>query len=356
MKRLCLTKSLIIVCITSTSLSSLPAVAQVYDFEPSPLVVGPLASPATGPYDFNTDISINDPNNKAFVGQDLWSDSIANDGGAISTNSGLTGLPYAPDGLYDANLGVQALDTGGDLFGRYVGARPFEPTVDFSTPTQFSLRGGYDLYVSKPGDEGSVGPWVDRDDDDLFDRDERAFHVGAFADELFPSFSSSSFGVTTATGVTYYATGLNGGVTTDIQLAMPIQDLGWHNVAFVIEDHPNNFDFLVTVEVQYLSAAGPTGDFVDFDSSTPTVAEPFTLLLTPAEAGLDRVVARDCREDPGNRPEGIFADVHSYAAMDNFDGDAWVYFCACVPEPGSMALLLLGGSLVAYARPRSYRG
>ena len=356
MKRSSLMKSLVVVCMASISLSSLPAVAQVYDFENPQLVVGAVASPAAVPYDSNTGISLTDFDDKAFVGQDLWSDSIADNGGFISTNSGLTSLAYAPDGLYDANLGVQALDTGGDFFGRYVGARPFEPTVDFSTPTQFSLRGGYDLYVSQLGDEGSVGPWVDRDDDDLFDRDERAFHVGAFADELFPSFSSSSFGVTTATGVTYYATGLGGGVTTDIQSAMPVQDPGWHNVSFVIEDHPNNLDFIVTVEVQYLSAAGPTGDFVDFDATTPLVAEPFSLVLTPEEAGLDRVEARDCREDPGNRPEGIFADVHSYAAIDNFDGEAWIYFCACVPEPGSIVLLLLGASLAGYARPRRCRG
>lgn len=259
MKRSYLMKSLIVVCIASASLSSLPTFASVYDFEPTPLVVGPLASPATGPFDFNTGISL-DPNqfdNRAFVGQDLWSDSIANDGGAISTNSGLTALPYAPDGLYDANLGVQALDTGGDLFGRYVGGRPFEPTVDFSTPNQFSLRAGYDLYVSQWGDEGSVGPWVDRDNDDLFDRDDRAFHVGAFADEVFPSFSVSAFGVTTATGVTYYANGVDGGVTTDIQLAMPVQDFGWHNVDFIIEDHPNNFDFLVTVEVSICPQRAP---------------------------------------------------------------------------------------------------
>jgi len=344
-----LTKSLLVVAVIWVSLSSI-STAAVYDFEPPWLVVGPLTPPgtaATGPYDPITGISM-DPaqhNNRPFLGQDFWSYSIANNTGFISTNSAI-GVPYHPDGLYDEFEGEQALDTGGAISGRYVGARNLEYELDFSTPEVFELKFGFDLYVHKHGDEGSLGPWVDRDNDQLFDRDERAFNVGAFAGEIVPGFSLSAFGLTeniggldgTATGKTWYSDG-NGGVTDDISSAKPVEYFGWHFVEVSVGDHPNAFvpgdpnedNFLVGVTVTFLSdqSKGPMGQIVDS----------FSLPLTPDELGLDREEKRDCRGNLGiglSPPDGIVANVYSFAAIDNIRGLG--YSCACIPEPSSLAL------------------
>jgi len=342
-----LMKSLLVVAITWVSQSSISTAA--IRFEDPAYIVGPLASAAVGPYVTGTYLPYSDgistvlpgTNSRPFVGQDFWSDSIANNGGFISTHSAVSGgtVPYAPDGLYDQYNGEQALDTGisGSPNRRYVGARGKEPTLDYSTPNVFSLEFDFDLYIPSHGDEGSVGPWTDRNSDGLFDIEETGFHVGVFATggpSVFPFVPVSAYGLTTATGVTWYSDG-NGGVTTDIQSAMPVQDLGWHKVTVHVQDNADEVNFDVTVQFQFLSAVGPTGDFVDFDSTNPGV-DHFTLIgLSTDELGMDRVESRDCRIF-GNAPDGIFANVYRTAAIDNFDGFGWS--CACIPEPSSLAL------------------
>ena len=155
--------------------SSVPLVhaATLIDFE-SPYTVGAVATATAG------------TTNKAFVGQQNWSDSTSTSGGNIITTT--------DSGLYTG--GSQALTasiTAADQ--TYIGAKAVGAIT--MTTLVFDFR-----YQSK---ELGLGGWYDTDNDSLFDQTEAQFMAGTVT-----PVSTNYFGVRGAGFGTKYSTGTSG--------------------------------------------------------------------------------------------------------------------------------------------------
>src|SRR5690606_36535483 len=100
--------------------------------------------------------------------------SVGNSGGHINV--------YPDDGLYTGN---QALDTNGSLAQRYEGAQSRHVVpglLELSYDNRpFGVSAGFELYIEQHGAQGSLGTWIDRDSDGLFDLGENSMHIGAFS-------------------------------------------------------------------------------------------------------------------------------------------------------------------------------